>query len=90
QMLNIANAADVIKKSPEGKFVITGYADKATGSAEYNLKLSERRANEVAKALVQKFGVNEDQLVVKWDGSQEQRFENNIWNRVAIINLNAQ
>lgn len=90
QMLNISNAADVIKKSPEGKFVITGYADKATGSAEYNLKLSERRAKAVAKALVQKFGVNEDQLVVKWDGSQEQRFENNIWNRVAIINLNAQ
>lgn len=90
QMLNISNAADVIKKSPEGKFVITGYADKATGSAEYNLKLSERRAKAVAKALVQKFGVNENQLVVKWDGSQEQRFENNIWNRVAIINLNAQ
>lgn len=90
QMLNISNAADVIKKSPEGKFVITGYADKATGSAEYNLKLSERRAKAVAKALVHKFGVNENQLVVKWDGSQEQRFENNIWNRVAIINLNAQ
>lgn len=89
QMLNIANAAEIIKNNPEGKYVITGYADKATGTADYNLKLSERRAKSVAKALVQKFGVNENQLVVKFDGSNQQRFENNIWNRVAIIDLNA-
>lgn len=28
QMLNIANAADIIKKNPNAKYVITGYADK--------------------------------------------------------------
>ncbi|MGL5786606.1 MAG: OmpA family protein [Bacteroidales bacterium] len=88
QMLNISQAAEVIKKNPEAKYAITGYADKATGSVEYNLKLSEKRAQAVADILVKKFGVKAEQLEVKWDGSNAQRFENNAWNRVAIINLN--
>ncbi|MGL5636107.1 MAG: OmpA family protein, partial [Bacteroidales bacterium] len=89
QMLNIATAAEIIKNNPNGKYLITGYADKATGTADYNLKLSERRANAVANILVNKFGVNKDQLEVKWDGSNQQLFGTNAWNRVAIINLNA-
>lgn len=89
QMLNIATAAEIIKNNPNGKYLITGYADKATGTADYNLKLSERRANAVANILVNKFGVNKDQLEVRWDGSNQQMFDNNAWNRVAIINLNA-
>ncbi|MGL5919037.1 MAG: OmpA family protein [Bacteroidales bacterium] len=86
QMLNIANAAEIIKKNPEGKFTITGYSDKSTGTLEYNMKLSKKRAESVAKVLVSKFGVKENQLIV--EGSTEQRFDNSIWNRVAVINLN--
>lgn len=49
-------------------YQVTGYADKATGTAAYNQKLSEKRAQNVADALVKKFGVNASQLQVVGKG----------------------
>ena len=43
--------------------VVTGYADSNTGSAEYNQKLSEKRANAVVEQLV-KMGVDRNKIEV--------------------------
>lgn len=66
--LNIRNYAEVIKNAPDKKFLVTGYADKATGTAKFNQKLSEKRAQRVADVLVKEFGVKKEQLIVSGKG----------------------
>lgn len=85
QILAISNMAEVIKAHPDKVYKVVGFADKATGTAEYNQKLSERRAEAVAKMLVDRFGVNASQLTTSGKGSSEQLYGENNWNRVAII-----
>lgn len=48
-------------KDNDAKIVVTGYADSKTGSAAYNQKLSEKRAETVKKELV-KMGVKEENI----------------------------
>lgn len=85
QMLALSNAAEMMKKNPDKTYTVVGYADKETGTPEYNLALSERRANAVAKVLTDEFGVNPSQLKVSWDGSGVQPFSKEAWNRVVIV-----
>ena len=47
----------------DGKFVVTGYADSKTGSASFNQKLSQKRAETVADELV-KMGVSRDNIEI--------------------------
>ena len=49
------------------KLVVNGYADSATGSAAFNEKLSQARAERVAGLLV-KMGVDKDNIIVKSNG----------------------
>ncbi|MBR2072113.1 MAG: OmpA family protein, partial [Alistipes sp.] len=65
-------------------FTIVGHADAKTGSAEYNQKLSEKRAEAVYNYLVEQ-GVNKDQLTWKGVGSSENIFPVNGTNRVVIV-----
>lgn len=64
---NIELAAKALKANPDKKYTVAGYADKATGSAGWNQKLSEKRAQVVYDALV-KDGVSKDQLELKGFG----------------------
>lgn len=70
----VAVAAEVLKVNPDVDVVLTGYADKETGSAAGNLKLSEKRANAINDALVGE-GVEASQLEAKWVGDTEVPFE---------------
>lgn len=65
-LVNVKELAEYAKAN-NSKIVVTGYADSKTGSAEYNQKLSERRANTVAKELV-KMGVNRDNIITEAKG----------------------
>lgn len=62
---DLQNVSDLAKvaKDNNSKIVVTGYADSKTGSAAYNQKLSEKRANTVADELV-KMGVSRDNIEV--------------------------
>ena len=51
-MVNIQLAAKILKANPDKKYKVAGYADKATGSAKWNQKLSEARAQAVYDALI--------------------------------------
>ena len=59
---NVNDLAKVAKEN-NSKIVVTGYADSKTGSAEYNQKLSEKRANTVADELV-KMGVDRNNIEI--------------------------
>ncbi len=83
--VNVYNMAEWLKANPKEKVMVVGYADKDTGTAEYNLGLSERRANAVADALVNKYGIDRNRLTVKYDGSNTQPYSENDWNRIVIF-----
>ena len=59
-------AADYTKTGPVSKVLVTGYTD-TSGSAAYNMKLSERRAKSTAKALAAA-GVDKSKLSLDWKG----------------------
>ncbi len=84
-MVNIGLAADIMKATPEVKYVVNGYADKATGSSKTNQKLSDKRAKAVYDALI-KAGVSESQLEWKGLGGQPNMFNNSrALTRVVVI-----
>jgi len=78
-------ADDIKAGSKDQVYVISGYADKATGSASINQKLSEKRAKVVYDALIAE-GVDAKQLETKAEGGVGPMFFNNIsLSRTAII-----
>jgi len=56
-----------LKKNPNAYALLVGYTD-SIGSEEYNLGLSNRRADSVAAYLMNNHGVGQDQIVVNWYG----------------------
>ena len=66
-------------------YVVTGYADKGTGNPKINEGYSKARAERVAAALNEKYGVAKDDIKVDWKGDTVQPFAENNKNRVAII-----
>jgi outer membrane protein OmpA-like peptidoglycan-associated protein len=59
----------IIAQNPQEVFLIEGFTD-ATGSEEDNLSLSDRRAESVAIALTQQFGVPAENLSTQGYGEQ--------------------
>ncbi|MEH6591766.1 MAG: TolC family outer membrane protein [Halioglobus sp.] len=57
----IANAAQYLKDNPSSMAVVEGHTD-STGAADYNMWLSERRAEAVLEMLINQHGINPGQL----------------------------
>ena len=83
--VNVYNMAEWLKANPKENITIVGYADKNTGTAEYNMALSERRANAVANALTSQYGIDANRLTIRFDGSDVQPYSTNDWNRIVIF-----
>ena len=74
-----------ISEGDDVKAIIKGYADKDTGTEEYNRQLSEKRANAV-KDIIVGHGVDESRLSIEGLGDSAQPYsDNNNWNRVVLI-----
>jgi OOP family OmpA-OmpF porin len=67
----IQQAADAYKAGTPVQIQVTGYTDRS-GSPGYNQRLSERRANNVAKALAA-LGVPKEQMAVSGRGENDNR-----------------
>ena len=76
ELININAVADLIKSTPNTKYLVCGYADKQTATPEHNLMLSKHRVEAVYDALVNQFGVNPDQLVTDYKGGVDYMFYN--------------
>ncbi|MDR0506100.1 MAG: OmpA family protein [Dysgonamonadaceae bacterium] len=85
QLVSVARAAQYLLDNPSAKIEIKAYSDKKTGTAKVNLKLSEARANSVAKVLTQKFGIDKSRIKTSFYGDTVQPFNENDKNRVAIF-----
>ena len=76
EMINLQSIADLIKSTPNTKYLVCGYADKQTATPEHNLMLSENRANAVYDVLVNQFGVPASQIVTDFKGGVDYMFYN--------------
>lgn len=79
----LLNLIAFLKKTPEMKVTVCGYADKATGTAAINMRLSKQRAQAVAKVLKNN-GIAFDRIILDYKGDTVQPFPVNEENRVAI------
>ncbi|GHD25183.1 TolC family outer membrane protein [Parahalioglobus pacificus] len=71
----IARIAEAMRANPGVQAVVEGHTD-STGTAEYNMWLSDRRANAVKSMLVDKYGVPEAQLKSVGYGQTQPRADN--------------
>lgn len=85
EMVNVFNTAEWMKANPNTSVVIQGYADKDTGSSEYNLGLSKRRAQAVYDTLTNTYGISPSRLTIESNGSAVQPYSVNNWNRIVIF-----
>lgn len=65
--IKVKAVARVLKDNPNVKILVVGFADYS-GSDNYNMKLSEKRANEVKRLLVKKYGIAEDRIQTEYKG----------------------
>jgi outer membrane protein OmpA-like peptidoglycan-associated protein len=76
-----------MNKYPESKVLVTGHADKATGTAEFNQMISEKRAKVVKDYLISQ-GIAEDRITVKalgdTDNPYTEKGDSPVLNRVSI------
>ena len=76
ELINIHAVSDLIKSTPNTKYLICGYADKQTATPAHNLMLSENRAKAVYNVMVNEFGVDPNQLVMDYKGGVDYMFYN--------------
>jgi outer membrane protein OmpA-like peptidoglycan-associated protein len=62
--------ATLIKRNPKATFSVEGYTD-SLGSPDYNLELSQRRADSVKQYLVDTMGINPAQIETKGYGASK-------------------
>ena len=84
EMYKLDEIAKFMRKYPRVRVSIEGYADVQTAYPAYNMKLSERRANEVARILTAKYGIERSRLKVTQYGDTVQPFSVNELNRAVI------
>ena len=85
QMVVLQAVANYMSANPNVKMKVVGYADRKSGKASYNLKISEKRAKAVYDLLVKKFRVPAERLTYIGLGDQEQPFKEDVYNRSVII-----
>ena len=72
-----------LRQNPNATVTISGYADKATGTASRNMTLSEQRANVVKKALTDA-GIAASRITTGYFGDTQQVSSIPEQNRVAV------
>ncbi|WP_461394823.1 OmpA family protein, partial [Deferrisoma sp.] len=60
----IEKVAEFLKAHPDYNVIIEGHTD-SMGTEEYNIRLSARRANAVAKVLTDRYGISPDRITVQ-------------------------
>ena len=83
EQLKIDEVVAALKENPDTKVRISGYADKATGTAKRNQFLSEKRSEIVAQAIVDA-GIDKDRIITEYFGDTVNPFETPELNRVAV------
>ncbi len=84
EMYKLEEISSFMARNPKVRVSISGYADIQTAYPAYNKRLSERRAEEVARILTTRFGIDKNRLRVSFYGDTVQPFDVNELNRAVI------
>lgn len=85
EMQKVRDLVDYLNAHPSSNVNLMGYADKGTGNAAINVRLSRKRTESVYNTLVNEFGINPSRITTNsMDAAQPQPFEVNNMNRVVI------
>ncbi|MBD8489025.1 OmpA family protein [Echinicola sp. CAU 1574] len=76
---DLTNAIPVFQKYPDTNILIEGHTDDS-GSDEFNMQLSEKRAKAVSSFLADN-GVERSRLIEKWYGETQPKYPNDDENR---------
>ena len=85
QMPSLEHVANYLKGNPDANITVNGYASPE-GTEEYNLQLSQRRADAVKNILVDKYGIAVDRINAVGHGVGD-IFSVPAWNRVGICTI---
>jgi outer membrane protein OmpA-like peptidoglycan-associated protein len=85
QMPSLEHAANYLKNNPDASITINGYASPE-GTEDYNLQLSQRRADAVKAILVDKYGIEASRINAIGHGVGD-IFSEPAWNRVGICTI---
>lgn len=81
----VQEVVEFLNSHPDAKVAVTGYADRGTGNDKINDRIAAKRADAVAKLLVEKYGIDASRVTSDSKGSREQPFSENDSNRVSIM-----
>lgn len=79
--------SEFVKSHEVGTVIVSGYADKQTGSTALNKTLSETRANGIVKVLKENYNIPANRITSKAYGDTVQPYAENDMNRVVIIEV---
>ena len=85
QQPNVARIATYLKKYPNSKVVIKGFASPE-GSVEVNERIAKARAEAVKAVLVKQYKIDGDRIVAEGEGVGHM-FSEPDWNRVSIATI---
>lgn len=88
EMVKVEEIANYLKKYPNAKVQVSGYADKGTGTAKINARLAAQRADIVVNTLKEKYGIDASRISYDSYGDTVQPFAENDLNRVSICVAN--
>lgn len=83
--LEVERVASYMKKHPDTRVVIKGYASPE-GSIEVNDRIAKARAEAVKNILVKKYKINIDRITAEGQGVGDM-FTEPDWNRVSICTI---
>ena len=66
----LINVSTYLKENPAKRVVLAGFTD-STGTDEYNVKLSKRRAESARAYLVDQMGIKPDRITLSWFGESD-------------------
>ena len=88
ELVNLKVVAEMMKATPDTRYLVTGYADKHTGSVKRNEWLAKHRSENVYKVLTEQFGVPASQLILDDKGGVENMYyDDPQLSRSAIITI---
>jgi bacterial outer membrane protein len=85
QQPNVARIATYLRKYPNSKVIIKGFASPE-GSIEVNERIAKARAEAVKAVLVKQYKINADRIVAEGNGIGHM-FSEPDWNRVSIATI---
>ncbi len=84
EQAKVKEVADYLNANPNATVEVTGYADRGTGNASINSRLSKSRAQAVYNSLVKQYKIAASRIKVDFKGDTIQPFAKDVENRVAI------